>query len=128
MLFFFLFKKNTAYEMRISDWISDVFSSDLVGQGLRGQRFDIAHVCSNPICAAIRIVGAHLGAIGFAGKAGRAQVRSCDTATGAVKTKHGEGLAPFPMRVLHCQWKPPWRLPQNQLTPRARPLPFPPAR
>src|SRR3546814_5227427 len=50
-------------------------------------------VCSNPICAAIRIVGAHLGAIGFAGKAGRAQVRSCDTATGAVKTKHGEGLA-----------------------------------
>src|SRR3546814_497956 len=85
-------------------------------------------VCSNPICAAIRIVGAHLGATGFTGEAGRAQVRSCDTATGAVKTKHGEGLAPFPMRVLHFQWEPPWRLPQNQLTPRARPLPFPPAR
>src|SRR3546814_4293946 len=63
-----------------------------VGQGLRGQRFDIAHVCSNPICAAIRIVGAHLGATGFTGEAGRAQVRSCDTATGAVKTKKGEGL------------------------------------
>src|SRR3546814_6243285 len=29
MLFFF-FKQNTAYEMRISDWSSDVCSSDLV--------------------------------------------------------------------------------------------------
>src|SRR3546814_10913550 len=29
MLFFF-FKQKTAYEMRISDWSSDVFSSDLV--------------------------------------------------------------------------------------------------
>src|SRR3546814_1670160 len=29
MLFFFLFKQKTAYEMRISDWSSDVCSSDL---------------------------------------------------------------------------------------------------
>src|SRR3546814_6934213 len=29
MLFFFFFKQKTAYEMRISDWSSDVFSSDL---------------------------------------------------------------------------------------------------
>src|SRR3546814_2897493 len=29
-LFFFFFKQNTAYERRISDWISDVCSSDLV--------------------------------------------------------------------------------------------------
>src|SRR3546814_1068499 len=28
--FFFLFKQKTAYEMRISDWSSDVCSSDLV--------------------------------------------------------------------------------------------------
>src|SRR3546814_1563828 len=28
-LFFFFFKQKTAYEMRISDWISDVCSSDL---------------------------------------------------------------------------------------------------
>src|SRR3546814_2349428 len=28
-LFFFLFKQKTAYEMRISDWSSDVCSSDL---------------------------------------------------------------------------------------------------
>src|SRR3546814_23779 len=29
LLFFFVFKQNTAYEMRISDWSSDVCSSDL---------------------------------------------------------------------------------------------------
>src|SRR3546814_1899158 len=29
--FFFFFKQKTAYEMRISDWSSDVCSSDLVG-------------------------------------------------------------------------------------------------
>src|SRR3546814_4022761 len=32
--FFFFFKQKTAYEMRISDWSSDVCSSDLAGQGL----------------------------------------------------------------------------------------------
>src|SRR3546814_6480612 len=29
LLLFFFFKQKTAYEMRISDWSSDVFSSDL---------------------------------------------------------------------------------------------------
>src|SRR3546814_10115357 len=29
LVFFFFFKQNTAYEMRISDWSSDVCSSDL---------------------------------------------------------------------------------------------------
>src|SRR3546814_1552378 len=33
--FFFFFKQKTAYEMRISDWSSDVCSSDLFG--LRGK-------------------------------------------------------------------------------------------
>src|SRR3546814_7713692 len=31
--FFFFFKQKTAYEMRISDWSSDVCSSDLLMQG-----------------------------------------------------------------------------------------------
>src|SRR3546814_3988301 len=31
-LFFFFFKQKTAYEMRISDWSSDVCSSDLSGK------------------------------------------------------------------------------------------------
>src|SRR3546814_1798766 len=35
IFFFFFFKQKTAYEMRISDWSSDVCSSDLRG-GLGG--------------------------------------------------------------------------------------------
>src|SRR3546814_6507855 len=48
-LFFFFFKQKTAYEMRISDWSSDVCSSDLhadvrrrdltVGQQVLDKRF-----------------------------------------------------------------------------------------
>src|SRR3546814_4871302 len=34
MMLFFFFKQKTAYEMRISDWSSDVCSSDLVTYGL----------------------------------------------------------------------------------------------
>src|SRR3546814_13549902 len=34
ILFFFFFKQKTAYEMRISDWSSDVCSSDLEYAGL----------------------------------------------------------------------------------------------
>src|SRR3546814_7447264 len=41
-LFFFFFKQKTAYEMRISDWSSDVCSSDLqvsvTLNGIGGQR------------------------------------------------------------------------------------------
>src|SRR3546814_10081771 len=32
--FFFFFKQKTAYDMRISDWSSDVCSSDLLKRGL----------------------------------------------------------------------------------------------
>src|SRR3546814_1924058 len=35
---FFFFKQKTAYEMRISDWSSDVCSSDLAGPDLRGRQ------------------------------------------------------------------------------------------
>src|SRR3546814_6233880 len=41
---FFLFKQKTAYEMRISDWSSDVCSSDLLaaGEELPGPRHALA--------------------------------------------------------------------------------------
>src|SRR3546814_15887254 len=44
VLSFFFFKHRTAYEMRISDWSSDVCSSDLPGQTfvLARQQFDLA--------------------------------------------------------------------------------------
>src|SRR3546814_5222756 len=38
LLWFFFFKQKTAYEMRISDWSSDVCSSDLVDSGELGVR------------------------------------------------------------------------------------------
>src|SRR3546814_12231035 len=42
VFFFFFFKQKTAYEMRISDWSSDVCSSDL-------GRKDLFSICSMPI-------------------------------------------------------------------------------
>src|SRR3546814_3289128 len=36
MCVFFFFKQKTAYEMRISDWSSDVCSSDLLDEGSLG--------------------------------------------------------------------------------------------
>src|SRR3546814_6680974 len=38
---FFFFKQKTAYEMRISDWSSDVCSSDLGVSGISGTPFRI---------------------------------------------------------------------------------------
>src|SRR3546814_3401076 len=35
LFLFFFFKQKTAYELRISDWSSDVCSSDLAGHALR---------------------------------------------------------------------------------------------
>src|SRR3546814_4188309 len=37
--FFFFFKQKTAYEMRISDWSSDVCSSDLTADRLFGDNY-----------------------------------------------------------------------------------------
>src|SRR3546814_8944068 len=61
---FFFFKQKTAYEMRISDWSSDVCSSDLYAQLCRrmdfkrqAQVFTIASVAS----AAAALAGALAG-------------------------------------------------------------------
>src|SRR3546814_5401303 len=40
-LFFFFFKQKTAYEMRISDWSSEVCSSDLPGPLAVADRHDL---------------------------------------------------------------------------------------
>src|SRR3546814_13278259 len=42
-IFFFFFKQKTAYEMRISDWSSDVCSSDLpaIMQAIRDGAWDV---------------------------------------------------------------------------------------
>src|SRR3546814_14523490 len=43
VLFIFFFKRKTAYEMRISDWSSDVCSSDLARRPLVRRRGDVGH-------------------------------------------------------------------------------------
>src|SRR3546814_9764029 len=47
MVFFFFFKQKTAYELRISDWSSDVCSSDLLCRARKvariGHQFGAAH-------------------------------------------------------------------------------------
>src|SRR3546814_5834858 len=55
MVFFFFFKQKTAYEMRITDWSSDVCSSDLharlphgAAEGLRRRRLRVLHQLREP--------------------------------------------------------------------------------
>src|SRR3546814_12618885 len=45
---FFFFKQKTAYEMRISDWSSDVCSSDLLDLAIHVPVDDLGHVCAAP--------------------------------------------------------------------------------
>src|SRR3546814_3681662 len=54
--FFFFFKQKTAYEMRISDWSSDVCSSDLVKLAA-GLVVELAH-CRHP---GLRFLGCNKG-------------------------------------------------------------------
>src|SRR3546814_43789 len=58
MFLFFFFKQKTAYEMRISDWSSDVCSSDLSGSDRLGEhrltpdsptRRFVTRCCNSPI-------------------------------------------------------------------------------
>src|SRR3546814_21081308 len=57
VLIFFFFKQKTAYEMRISDWSSDVCSSDLVVRQFGGQRDRL--VCGNR-CRAVEAGAGHV--------------------------------------------------------------------
>src|SRR3546814_1533112 len=60
---FFFFKQKTAYEMRISDWSSDVCSSDLLVRGLRARSSVPVIVLTGHRRDEIdRIVGLELGA------------------------------------------------------------------
>src|SRR3546814_6653442 len=63
-VFFFLFKQKTAYEMRISDWSSDVCSSDLLIQKLAS---DIASSASeDQLYGAVSSTASRLGFDHFA--------------------------------------------------------------
>src|SRR3546814_7204752 len=66
MLFFFFFKHKTAYELRISDWSSDVCSSDLM-IALRGPRGERPAVESDVVA---KCVGPGADRVGGAGRGG----------------------------------------------------------
>src|SRR3546814_5201508 len=51
LVFFFFFKQKTAYEMRISDWSSDVCSSDL--RALPFTECDVVCASADEVAAAI---------------------------------------------------------------------------
>src|SRR3546814_10484521 len=50
MFVFFFFKQKTAYEMRISDWSSDVCSSDLIASKMKLSRGQISDQAIDQIC------------------------------------------------------------------------------
>src|SRR3546814_9912645 len=96
-VFFFFFKQKTAYEMRISDWSSDVCSSDLPDRetddvtalgfqtlGVIGNHHDRAGLCAAHALGKLGHFSPRFGAVGNADStihwrgsmAGR--TRSCD--------------------------------------------------
>src|SRR3546814_3951859 len=50
-IIFFFFKQKTAYEMRISDWSSDVCSSDLCTRSYRWKMAEFFPRCNAEFCA-----------------------------------------------------------------------------
>src|SRR3546814_3158985 len=57
MCLFFFFKQKTAYEMRISDWSSDVCSSDLSAQRLDRLRMAMAGYVPDGLLARFSLAG-----------------------------------------------------------------------
>src|SRR3546814_3258751 len=63
LFFFFFFKQKTAYEMRISDWSSDVCSSDLGLDGGTTATVDVtADMSASDVVYAINAVSSTTGA------------------------------------------------------------------
>src|SRR3546814_9186594 len=80
--FFFFFQQKTAYEMRISDWSSDVCSSDLliaVATNLfwfgrfSTDSVDIADAALGPVMVAIPIIGSII--VGLMARYGSDKIR-----------------------------------------------------
>src|SRR3546814_4681543 len=83
LCYFFFFKQKTAYEMRISDWSSDVCSSDLVTS--RGEADEASGIACAPPATTTKSparsrAGSHIGdrlflAATFLAEIGRASCR-----------------------------------------------------
>src|SRR3546814_19902539 len=109
-MFFFFFKQKTAYEMRISDWSSDVCSSDLVAARTRAILRRLLGIAENADARTgwqVRL----LRTAGGKPEAGQDENRERQLGqgsdrhgmlTGSEGCRHGEGPAgglPFPRRV-----------------------------
>src|SRR3546814_4367591 len=79
IVFFFFYKQKTAYEMRISDWSSDVCSSDLFRFGAR-----IEATRNPPPLPHAIATEMHRGATAARGH-GERHARACDTGTAGGK-------------------------------------------
>src|SRR3546814_1289765 len=77
VFFFFFFKQKTAYEMRISDWSSDVCSSDLVRIALGARPADVIRMLLSQSFRwiAVGLAMGTIGALGLARQIGRASCR-----------------------------------------------------
>src|SRR3546814_17559689 len=83
---FCVFKQKTAYEMRISDWSSDVCSSDLgfdavAHVNVAGDRIGASPTAHAPEERVDDLARCRRGAVGHAGKAGRG-IRSEESRVG----------------------------------------------
>src|SRR3546814_1900773 len=73
LMFFFFFKQKTAYEMRMSDWSSDVCSSDLSWWAIRSEN----SVKAKSGCNQIRPSGARCAARSEERRVGKECVSTC---------------------------------------------------
>src|SRR3546814_7921418 len=89
-IFFFFFKQKTSYEMRISDWSSDVCSSDL---GFAGAQFHTARWD-----ASVDLAGKRVGVIG----------------TGASAIQVVPGIVDRVEHLTVFQRSPPWIVPRSE--------------
>src|SRR3546814_7567748 len=85
---FFFFKQKTAYEMRISDWSSDVCSSDLPVQELADQQ---RHAQVDQRGQRIGLEGAEITRLNEVG--GKAQLFGSDLRTDRRAEHHDDDLA-----------------------------------
>src|SRR3546814_8248985 len=70
---FFFFKQKTAYEMRISDWSSDVCSSDLFNFSIGGNYTKFRTQNDYYVMSNILTAIARLGAFGYNGETGECE-------------------------------------------------------
>src|SRR3546814_21186846 len=109
ILFFFFFKQKTAYEMRISDWSSDVCSSDLLRQAQGARRRPLPRRQCRPHGPALHAGIPHRrDPHGLTDLPRRAQARPTASAGAAVSLPRHALRPPLPMHPA-LSWKPPWR-------------------